>query len=144
MFDLKNWIKYSMTININVYFWYIWKNFLLPAVWLRKTINIKSWTRLFRMDVYIEVLIAKFIHYHHSHKNRGFLKKKERVKGFFIFMTMPSFRQVESKYCKKKPCERGCGWIIKLSHCLDFGYRCTLEEKKICEVNNSWYFLKMN
>ena len=29
--------------------------------------------------------------------------KKERVKGFFIFMTMPSFKQVESDYGKKKP-----------------------------------------
>ena len=29
--------------------------------------------------------------------NKGFLKKKERVKGFFIFMSMLSFKQVESK-----------------------------------------------
>ena len=28
------------------------------------------------------------------------LKKKEKVKGFFIFMTMPSFKQVESNYGK--------------------------------------------
>ena len=31
---------------------------------------------------------------------RSLLKKKERVKGFFIFMTMPSFKQVESNYGK--------------------------------------------
>ena len=35
--------------------------------------------------------------YHHRHKN------KERVKGFFIFMTMPSFKQVEANYGKKEP-----------------------------------------
>ena len=27
---------------------------------------------------------------------KGFLQKKERVKGFFIFMNMLSFKQVES------------------------------------------------
>ena len=45
-------------------------------------------------------------------------------------MTMPSFKQVESKYHNKKPCEQGCSWIIKFSHCLDFVYCCTQEEKK--------------
>ena len=35
---------------------------------------------------------------------KGFLKKKERVKGFFIFMTMLLFKQVESNYSKKKSC----------------------------------------
>ena len=78
---------------------------------------------------------------------KGFFKR-ERVKGFFIFMTMPSFKQVESNYGKKESCERGCSWIIKFSHCLNFGYgkhsiifsirtqngctRC----KKISKVNN--------
>ena len=33
------------------------------------------------------------------------IKKKDRVKSFFIFMTMPSFKQVESNYGKKEPCE---------------------------------------
>ena len=63
------------------------------------------------------------MHYHHSRKNKDFLKKNERVKGFFIFMTMPSFKQVKSNYDKKEPCERGCSWIIKFFHCLNFGYR---------------------
>ena len=36
---------------------------------------------------------------------KDFLKKKERVKDFFIFMTMLSFKQVESNYGKKEPCE---------------------------------------
>ena len=40
---------------------------------------------------------------------KDFLKKKERVKGFFIFMTMLSFKQVESDYDKRESCERGCG-----------------------------------
>ena len=53
---------------------------------------------------------------------KGCLNKKERVKGFFIFMTMSSFKQVESNYGKKEPCERGCSWIIKFSHCLNFEY----------------------
>ena len=30
-------------------------------------------------------LITKFVNYHHSHNNKGFLKKEERVKGFFYF-----------------------------------------------------------
>ena len=37
-------------------------------------------------------------------------------------MTMLSFKQVESNYGKTEPCEQGCGWIIKFSHCLNFGY----------------------
>ena len=40
----------------------------------------------------------------------------------FIFMTMTSFKQVESNYGKKKPCEQGCSWIVKISHCLNHGY----------------------
>ena len=36
---------------------------------------------------------------------KDFLKKKERVKDFFIFMTMLSFKQVEYNYGKKDPCE---------------------------------------
>ena len=35
---------------------------------------------------------------------KGFLKKKERAKGFFISMTMLSFKQVESNYSKKEHC----------------------------------------
>ena len=54
--------------------------------------------------------------------NKSFSNKKERVKDFFIFMTMLSFKQVESNYSKKKPCERGCSWIIKFPHCLNFRY----------------------
>ena len=41
---------------------------------------------------------------------RDFLKKEERVKGFFIFMTVLSFKQVESNY---KSYERSCSWITK-------------------------------
>ena len=37
-------------------------------------------------------------------------------------MTMPSFKQVESNYGKKGPCKQGFSWIIKFSHCLNFGY----------------------
>ena len=38
-------------------------------------------------------------------------------------MTMLSFKQIASNYGKKEPCERDCSWIIKFSHCLNFGYR---------------------
>ena len=78
---------------------------------------------------------------------KGFIKKKEMVKSSFIFTTMPSFKQVESNCSKKKPCKRGCSWIIKSSHCLNFGYHkysiifsiqtqngctgCTHKEKKL-------------
>ena len=47
----------------------------------------------------------------------------KRVKSFFIFMTMSLFKQVESNCGKKVPCERGCSWMIRFSHCLNFGYR---------------------
>ena len=47
----------------------------------------------------------------------------KRVKRFFIFMTMFSFKEVESNVGKKALCERGCSWMIKFSHCLNFGYR---------------------
>ena len=33
---------------------------------------------------------------------KGFLKKKERIKGFVIFMTVPTFKQVESSYNKRQ------------------------------------------
>ena len=66
-------------------------------------------------NLYTVMIVAKL--------KKGFLKKKERVKGFFIFMTMLSFKQVESNYGKKEPCERGCSWIIKFSHYLNFEYR---------------------
>ena len=66
-------------------------------------------------NLYTIMIVAKL--------KKGFLKKKERVKGFFIFMTMLSFKQVESNYGKKEPCERGCSWIIKFSHYLNFEYR---------------------
>ena len=99
------------------------------------------------------------MHYHHSHKNKYFLKKKERAKGFFIFITMPSFKQVESYYGKKESWEQGCSWVIKFSHCLDFGYcrysiiifsilnskwlyKLHAQGKKMCEVNNFSYFFK--
>ena len=78
---------------------------------------------------------------------KGFLKKKEKAKGFFIFMTMLSFKQVESNYRKREPCEKVCSWSIKFSHCLNFGYAnivlcfhfelkmAALTKKKICQVN---------
>ena len=42
------------------------------------------------------------MHYNHSHKNKGFIKKKDGL--------------------KREPCEGGCNFIIKFSHCLNFGY----------------------
>ena len=66
-------------------------------------------------DLYTIIIVTKI--------KKVFLKKKERVKVFFTFMTMPSLEQVESNYGKKEPCKRGCSWIIKFSHCLNFGYR---------------------
>ena len=56
-------------------------------------------------------------------RKRKFIKKKEKVKGFFIFMSMLPFKQVESNNDKKEPWDQGCGWIIKFSHCFNFGYQ---------------------
>ena len=77
---------------------------------------------------------------------KSFKKKKKRVKGFFVFMTMLWFKQVEFNYRKQESCEQGCSWIVKFSHCLHFQYHiygiifsirtqngcsnCTDEEKK--------------
>ena len=36
-------------------------------------------------------------------------------------MTMLSFKQVESNP-ERAPCEQGCSWIIKFSHCLNIRY----------------------
>ena len=56
-----------------------------------------------------EVYITEFVHYQHSHENKAFWKKTERLKDFFIFMTLLSFQQVNLS--KREPCERGCSWI---------------------------------
>ena len=47
---------------------------------------------------------------------KGFLKKKERIKGFVIFMTVPTFKQVESSYNKRQPFG-----ARKFFHGLNFG-----------------------
>ena len=65
-------------------------------------------------NLYTIVIVTKI--------KKDFLKKKERVKGFFIFMTMLSFKQVESNYGKRESCKQGCSWIVKFFHCLNFGY----------------------
>ena len=44
-------------------------------------------------NLYTTIIVRKI--------KKGFLNKKERVRGFFIFMIMPSFKQVESNYGKK-------------------------------------------
>ena len=36
---------------------------------------------------------------------------------------MLSFKQVESNHGKGDPYKPGCSWIIKFSHCLNFGSR---------------------
>ena len=75
-----------------------------------KIFHIKSWKRLFRWgyilkfrlpNLYTIIIVAK-----------GFLNRKERVKGFFIFMSMLSFKQVESNKDKEEPCKRGSSWIM--------------------------------
>ena len=64
-------------------------------------------TLKFRLpDLYTIIIVTKI--------KKGFLKKKERVNGLFIFMTMQSFKQVESNYGKKEPYKRGCSQIVKL------------------------------
>ena len=57
------------------------------------------------LNVYTIIIVTKI--------NKGFLKKKERVKRFFVFMTMLSFKKFESNCGKKEPC----------THCLNLGYR---------------------
>ena len=52
---------------------------------------------------------------------KGSLKKKESLKCFFIFMTILSFKQVESNYGKKEPCKQVISYVIMFSHCLIYG-----------------------
>ena len=54
---------------------------------------------------------------------------KERVKGFFflffifiVYLFICCFKQVESNYGQKEPCQQDFSWI-KFSLCLNFGYR---------------------
>ena len=65
------------------------------------------------LNLYIIIIVTRI--------KKGFLNKKERVKGFFIFMTMLLFKQIESNYSKKGSCQKGCSWITKFFHCLKFG-----------------------
>ena len=72
--------------------------------------------------VHTEVQIAKFVHYHHIHKNKERFLTGKKGKSFLSFMTVLSFKEVESTYGKKEPCKRSCRQIINFSHCLNFAY----------------------
>ena len=73
-----------------------------------------------------------------SSESKGFLKKKERVKGFFIFKTMLSFKQVESNYGKKEHCERSCSRIVLILDALIWYYFFSIRTRSGCgkKVNN--------
>ena len=73
-----------------------------------KTLHIKNWKRLFRCGLYW-ILNCQIYTPSSSHKNKCFLKKIEIIQGFFVAMTMSSFKQVEPNYSKKESYERGCG-----------------------------------
>ena len=114
---------------------------LFSYMTVRKTLHIKSWTRLFRWGVYLSLdqQICTL-----SSESKGFLKKK----AFFIFKTMLSFKQVESNYGKKEHCERSCSRIVLILDALiwyyffQFELEVAVEKKWITEVNNFWYFFK--
>ena len=97
-----------------LFFIYIWNNFLPPDTWEYEKHYILKAEQGLLDGVYTKVEITKI--------KKGFLNKRKRVKGFFIFMAVPSFKQVKSNYGKKEPCERACSWVIKFSRCLNFGY----------------------
>ena len=107
-------------------------------------INILKAEEGFLDGVYIEVQITIIIV---TKIKKGFLKKKERLKGFFIIITMLSFKQVESNYGKKEHYKQAISQVIKFSHCLNFRQQkyteiwlCffigTHKKKKIYEMNN--------
>ena len=77
----------------------------------------------------------------------------------FIFMTMLSFKQVESNFVRKSPANKVVVglliflivWILDKVNCIIiFSIQKIAEnvvhaaclKKKICEVNNFWYFLR--
>ena len=70
-------------------------------------------------------------------------------------MIMLSFKQVESNYGKKEPCERGgllsflivliwdtVNMVLFFQFELKMAVHAALTKKKICEVNNFRYFFK--
>ena len=71
---------------------------------LNKVFQIGSILKFRSLHLHTIIIVTKI--------NKGFLKKKERVKRFFVFMTMLSFKQFESNCSKKEPC----------THCLNFEY----------------------
>ena len=82
-------VTFSVFENMIHFFWV--KHYILKA------------EQGFLDAVYTEVWIAKFAHYHHSHRNKErFLREKRKGKRFLYFYD----------YGKKAPCERGCSWII--------------------------------
>ena len=86
---------------------------------------------------------------------KGFWNKKRKGERFFFKFLFYLFKKNVCHYASKlivttvrEACERGCSWIIKFSHYLDFGYckdgiiifsiqiengctRCTHEEKNL-------------
>ena len=71
---------------------------------LNKVFQMGSILKFRSLHLYTIIIVTKI--------KKGFLKKKERVKRFFVFMTMLSFKQFESNCSKKEPC----------NHCLNFEY----------------------
>ena len=64
--------------------------------------------KLRSQNLFTVIIVAKI--------KKGFLKKKEREKDFFVLVNMLSFKQVESNNNKKEPCGQGCSWIIQVYH----------------------------
>ena len=104
-------------------------------------------------NLYTIIIVAK--------TKKGFLKKKERVKCFFIFMCMLSLKQVESDNNKKEPANQVVVvlssflivWIsdtvnmalLFFQFKLKMAVHTTLTKKKIYEVNNfDTFFRRVN
>ena len=154
MFTKKNCITSSTTINITVYFWYTRNNFLLPVTWQKEKHYVLKVEQGFLDGVYTEFQTANFAHCHIV------TKIKERAKVFRANWmawkanwTMLSFKLIESNYSRKEPCEQGCSsflifWtsdtvnIVLLFFQPEMTVHAARTKKKICEVNNFWYFFK--
>ena len=112
---------------------------------VKKTLHIKSWTRLFRLGFKLKFRLPNLYTIIVVKTEKGLLNKRERVKGFLIFKAMLSFKQAESNYIMKQSCKWGyigllsflIVWILVLFFFLFKLIRVvhTALTKKICEAN---------
>ena len=126
---------------------------------VRKTLHIKSWKRLFRWDIYWCLDRQTCTLSSVTKVKKGFLMKKERVKGSFIFLwvcyhssklNLTMIRQSSVNKVVVRLLSSVTVWILDtIDTILSFfsiqtqnGYTHCTHKEKTYEVSNFWYFLR--